>query len=100
MNHVYEIRDWSNKNVACYQRCAFTATAPNGDCRVVANPGFSVRKGVPYAIGDDSPLKDGGVFGSWMTDATDIRGKPRKSGPSPDIGYYEYFYTGMVIIVN
>lgn len=100
VNHVYEIRDWSNKNVACYQRCAFTATAPNGDCQVVANPGFSVRKGVPYAIGDDSPLKDAGVFGSWMTDATDIRGRPRKSGPSPDIGYYEYFYTGMVIIVN
>ena len=42
-----------------------------------------------YMLKDGSVAKDFGRVESWMTGATDLRGRARVSGRRPDAGCYE-----------
>lgn len=68
-----------------------------GEGHVFSRPKY--RRG-GHRLRNSSPGVDQGVVRDWMDGAKDVEGRPRVQGVAPDIGCYEDFVHGLMLIAR
>ena len=105
MNGISEGQnDWIRNTASVGYSCAYPAPSPTnpftaGTGCVDGDPGFvNVAQGV-FTLRGSSPCKGRALLENWMTvnGVTDLAGKARVIGGSPEMGCFEIFPKGMTI---
>jgi hypothetical protein len=66
-----------------------TTPDPSGISNTVSNPLFVDPAGGDFRLATNSPCIDQGVYADWMTNSTDLEGKPRIIHGAVDMGAFE-----------
>ncbi len=76
---------------AFFNSCAFYDSFPDQN-NLTDDPLFSAPAAFNFQLMSNSPCLGAGTNQDWMTNAVDLVGNPRLSGPSVDMGAYEFVW--------
>ena len=86
---------------SCFDTCMSDVTRINGKCdQASADQIFKSVTHGNYKLCQDSAAKDKGMVLPWMLDGVDLAGNPRLRGSGPDLGCYEFWGLGLMLIVK